>query len=260
MSNLTIYRGWLEPGRYVWSPFVTKLEARLRFANIPYKTAAGSVKTGPRGKIPYVEITDVDASSSIGDSTLIIKHLVERDILPDLNSSLPPSDKAHDLALRALLEDKAYFYNGHERWIENYYTMRDHVLSAIPYPIRILVGNIAYRGTVRTLHGQGTGRYTADEIRLFRREVWEAVNDLLVASKAKRSTTPSSSDRERPFWILGGEEPTEADTTVYGFVVSSLICDAGPRTRELMMEFPAIREYARRIHDVYFPEYEVWSE
>jgi hypothetical protein len=74
MPNLTLYRGWLEPNRYVWSPFVTKLEARLRFANAPYKAASGSVRTAPKGKIPYIEITDEDSSNSIGDSTLIIKH------------------------------------------------------------------------------------------------------------------------------------------------------------------------------------------
>jgi len=114
MSTITIYRGWLEPGRYVWSPFVTKGEARLRFANITYKTAVGTPKTAPKGKIPYIAITDgneAETSTSIGDSTLIIKHLVERNILPDLNGDLAPELKANDLAIRALLEDKAYFYN-----------------------------------------------------------------------------------------------------------------------------------------------------
>lgn len=114
MLNLTLYRGWLEPNRYVWSPFVVKLEARLRFAGVPYKTASGSVKTAPKGKIPYIEITNGDDGStpaSIGDSTLIIKHLIERGTLQDLNAGLSRSDRAHDLAARALLEDKLYFYN-----------------------------------------------------------------------------------------------------------------------------------------------------
>ncbi|KAL3436680.1 hypothetical protein BDV09DRAFT_43489 [Aspergillus tetrazonus] len=256
MLNLTLYRGWLEPNRYVWSPFVVKLEARLRFAGVPYKTASGSVKTAPKGKIPYIEITDGDDGStpaSIGDSTLIINHLIERGILQDLNAGLSRSDRAHDLAARALLEDKLYFYNTRERWTENYYTMRDHVLSAIPYPIRVLVGLLIYRSTVQTLHGQGTGRYSADEIEKFREEVWGAVNDLLVASKVK------AQDRAGPFWVLGGETPTEADATVFGFVVSALICEAGPKTKELVMGLPVTREYARRIHDTYFPDYE-WVE
>lgn len=66
------------------------------------------------GKIPYIEIADgneAETTTSIGDSTLIIKHLAERQILPDLNGDLAPELKANDLAIRALLEDKAYFYN-----------------------------------------------------------------------------------------------------------------------------------------------------
>ncbi|KAL4917841.1 hypothetical protein BDW62DRAFT_201394 [Aspergillus aurantiobrunneus] len=242
-------RGWHDPGRYVWSPFVIKLEARLRFANIPYKTASGSVKTAPKGKVPYTEITDPSNenpsstgsdTTSIGDSSLIIKHLVERNILPDLNGDVYPPQRAHDLALRALLEDKAYFYN------------KTTTPCAIPYAVRIVVGLLIYRSTVQTLQGQGTGRYSAEEIRGFRVEAWEAVNDLLVALKAKTQSG------DAPFWVLGGEEPTEADTTVFGFVVSALICDAGPKTRELVNEFPVITEYARRIHDAYFPDYERW--
>ncbi|KAL3468206.1 hypothetical protein BJX64DRAFT_283085 [Aspergillus heterothallicus] len=253
MPSLTLYRGWLEPNRYVWSPFVTKLEARLRFASVPYKAVSGSVKTAPKGKIPYIEIRDEHSTSSIGDSTLIIKHLVERNILTDLNGPLSPPERAQDLALRALLEDKAYFYN-----TQNYYTMRDHALSAIPYAIRIIVGLLIYRGTVQTLHGQGTGRYTEEEIQEFRIEAWNAVNDLLVASKAKANG--HGSDGKGPFWILGVDQPTEADATLFGFVVSGLVSTAGPKMKKLMLGFPVILDYARRIHDAYFPDYELWEE
>ncbi|KAL2845736.1 hypothetical protein BJY01DRAFT_178604 [Aspergillus pseudoustus] len=253
MPILTLSRGWLEPNRYVWSPFVTKLEARLRFARVPYKAVSGSVRTAPKGKIPYIEITDKNSSSSLGDSTLIIKYLVERNILPDLNGPLSPSERAHDLALRALLEDKAYFYNTRERWTENYYTMRDHALSAIPYPIRVLVGLLIYRSTAQTLNGQGTGRYTDDEIQGFRVETWEALNDLLAASKTK-------AHGEGPFWILGGDEPTEADAALFGFVVSGLVSTAGPKMKAVVLGFPVILEYARRIHAAYFPDYELWEK
>ncbi len=53
-GNLVIHRGWPEQGVYVVSPFVIKLEARLRFAGLPYKTEAGSSFRAPKGKIPYV--------------------------------------------------------------------------------------------------------------------------------------------------------------------------------------------------------------
>lgn len=103
--------------------------------------------------------------------------------------------------------------------------MRDHVLGAIPYSARIVVGFLIYCSTVQTLHGQGTGRYTDEEVQGFRSELWTAVNDLLVASRAKKAANLAEF-KEKLFWVLGGEEPSEADAAVFEFVVSGLLCDA----------------------------------
>ena len=70
-----------------------------------------------------------------------------------------------------------------------------------------------------TLYGQGTGRFTAEEISKFKKEVWENVNALLTDSSQKRGSGGL-------FFVLGGEGPTEADTTLFGFVASGLVCDA----------------------------------
>lgn len=116
--DITLYRGWKAPGAYVWSPFVTKLEARLRFAGLSYRSEAGSLREAPKGKIPYVSMIEGDgageksaAPTVLGDSTLITRKLVADGILNDLNANLSPTEKAHDLAIRALLEDKLYFYS-----------------------------------------------------------------------------------------------------------------------------------------------------
>lgn len=47
----------------------------------------------------------------LADSTLIIKRLIEWGVLPDLNARLAPTERAQDLGLRALLEEKFYFYS-----------------------------------------------------------------------------------------------------------------------------------------------------
>lgn len=99
--------------------------------------------------------------------------------------------------------------------------MRDHVLWSLPYPVRVLVGLIIYRNTTATLHGQGTGRFSAEEIAAFRREIWSSFHDLLLASKANRGAANAG-----PFWVLGGDHPTEADCALFGFIVSVLICKA----------------------------------
>lgn len=110
-SYLKLYRGWSHQGQYVWSSFVIKLEARLRFAGVHYGIEAGSPRTAPKGKIPYVEFPASNGAGPVrmGDSALIIKHFVEMGFLPDLNDKLSTEDQARDLATRALLEDKLYF-------------------------------------------------------------------------------------------------------------------------------------------------------
>lgn len=103
----------------------------------------------------------------------------------------------------------------------NYYTMRPGVLWAMPYPVQIIVGLLVYRKTARTLSGQGTMLYTYEEIGAFRKEIWESINDLLIESKSKQK-----SGSDDPFWVLGGDQPSEADATLFGFVSSALVCTA----------------------------------
>ncbi|KAH7041420.1 uncharacterized protein B0I36DRAFT_345027 [Microdochium trichocladiopsis] len=267
-SQLTLFRGWDEKGRHVWSPFVIKLEARLRFADLKYTTAVGSPRTAPKGKIPYLDVTDTQdgVTSQFSDSSLIIADLMDAGLLPALNDDLDAVQRSHDLALRAMLEDKLYFYHTRERWIENYYTMRDYALWSAPYPVRVVVGLMVYRKTNAMLHGQGTGRFSADEIAKFKLGIWTSINDLLVESRSGGSAG-AANDRE-PFWALGGERPTEADCTLFGFVVSvmtSTACDkhilltpqdSGPESRRIVQRFPVILDFASRIQDKYFPDYE----
>ncbi|KAI2468610.1 hypothetical protein F4781DRAFT_432136 [Annulohypoxylon bovei var. microspora] len=254
--DVTVFRGW-------------KDSARLRFAGVKYTTEAGSLKAAPKGKIPYIECRDLSSISApaaheespgsrvpLGDSALIAKALTEWNVLPDLNGALNPSNRSHDMGLIALLENKLNFYHARERWIQNYYTMRDHTLWSIPYPIRVVVGLIIYRDNNAMLHAQGTGRFTDEEIDEFRHEIWEGLSALLTASQSNSSKL---SDNDMPFWILGGDHPTEADTCLFGFIVSALICTAGPDSQKEVRKFPILLDYAERIHNCYFPDYEKWA-
>lgn len=113
ITELKVHRGWPSQGSHVWSPFVVKLEARLRFANVPYTTGPGGPRGAPKGKIPYVEFQPQGGEGVVqmGDSSLIARHFVEEGVLPDLNGRLSPEDRARDLATRALLEEKLCFYH-----------------------------------------------------------------------------------------------------------------------------------------------------
>lgn len=111
-ASITISRGFKESSSYVWSPFVTKLEARFRFSGVPYSVDSGGPRQAPRGKIPYVTVAAGEQDPfTLSDSTLIVSELVKDGTLDDLNANLSATQRAQDLAIRALLEDKLNFYH-----------------------------------------------------------------------------------------------------------------------------------------------------
>ncbi|KAF2999920.1 hypothetical protein E8E13_008899 [Curvularia kusanoi] len=254
-QRIAIYRGADLPNQYTWSPFVSKLEFRCRLSGLKYACEIGFPPSGPKGKIPYVQLTLPGQTSLwLSDSTLIAKDFIGKGLLRDLNASLSVIDRGHDLAIRALMEDKLAFYDTHERWVKNYYIMRDHAMSKLPYPARIIAGTLAYRGIIQRLHEQGTGRFSDAEISFFTREIWQAINGLLEVS------LEAQQGERGCFWILGGKDPSEADSSVFGFIVANLVSDSAPWSRSLLTnEFPTTVEYAKRIHKRYFPDYQMWG-
>lgn len=98
--------------------------------------------------------------------------------------------------------------------------MRDEVMASIPYPIRVIVGYLAWRKNNAGLHSQGTGRFSTEEIHSFRDKIWHSIDDLLAESRHKTSSG------QKVFWASGGKGPTEADTSLFGFVIAGFVCDA----------------------------------
>ena len=125
---ITVYRGEANYGKHAWSPFVVKLETRLRLGKRAYNAEVGSMVEAPKGKVPYVRVqqqesqggndnnavsakatNDKSKSKLLADSTLITSKFIHEGLLEDLNTNLGPLERTQDLALRALLEDKLYF-------------------------------------------------------------------------------------------------------------------------------------------------------
>lgn len=98
--------------------------------------------------------------------------------------------------------------------------MRANGFGAFPCPLQVVIGFMAYRSMNSRLYGQGTGRSSGEEISSFRKQIWESLNALLIELKLK------SVERESPFWLLGGTEPSERDSVLFAFIVSVLVCKA----------------------------------
>lgn len=89
--------------------------------------------------------------------------------------------------------------------------------------MQIVVGLLIHRKVMASLHGQGTGRYSAEEITTFKKLIWVNVNELLVESRTKLAKTAAN---DAVFWALGHDEPSEADAVLFGFVVSAVVSTA----------------------------------
>lgn len=123
--------------------------------------------------------------------------------------------------------------------------------------MRVVIGQLAYRSAKTTLYGQGTLRLSDGEARAVKVEIWESVSAVLArvlrsknsssssstgsstgsmpsgrrtrgskTSQAATATTTTTTTAAPPFWFLGGDAPTEIDTTLFGFIVSVVLCTA----------------------------------
>ncbi|KAK3393864.1 hypothetical protein B0H63DRAFT_459413 [Podospora didyma] len=254
--RLILYSFDKDNTQHHFSSFVTKLQFRLRYAGITYESAFGSRPQAPKGKIPYVRFLD-DSNELMGDSTLVAKRLIDAGEMEDLNAALSPEVRAHDLCLRSMIEDNMYFLLLYERWNENHKAMRDdgpwaHLRGGIRH---VFVGFV-FRFVRLMLYFQGTGRHSPEEIKRFQTEAIGALADLATAAKDKttgRDTEPGQ--QKTPFWILGGEKPTEADFSLFGYLSGLLVTPTQPATVALIKSHPALVDYVERIHKTYFADF-----
>ena len=91
--NITLYRGFPVSNKFTSSPFVSKLELRLRQGD-----DEGSAEKSPTAQV-------------LGESTLITQELVREGVLEDINAHLSLVKKAQDLALWGMLEDRLYWFH-----------------------------------------------------------------------------------------------------------------------------------------------------
>jgi len=104
---LIIYSLDREHKQHSFSVYVTKLQLRLRHGGVPYENDIGNRGDSPKKKFPYVRF--LETGELMGDSALITERLVRDGKLEDLSAQLSPEQKAMDLCLRVMVEDRLYY-------------------------------------------------------------------------------------------------------------------------------------------------------
>ncbi|XP_066272996.1 failed axon connections homolog [Branchiostoma lanceolatum] len=218
------------------SPFCLKLEMYLRLADIPYENVYKSLgmEPGPKGKIPWIEYN----GRAMADSGLIIQFFKE-ELEIDLNRPLSTTDRAISRAFVKMLEENTYWGLVYFRWIENFDVIGS--LFEVGWFMHNVLLRRAARGLSKTLWAQGIGRHSPEDIYAITEKDIMAVSEFL---------------GEKPFFM--GEEPTEADATVYGFMAEILW--AAPESSDLYAlvteKCPNVREYCVRMTRRYWQDWE----
>jgi glutathione S-transferase len=215
------------------SPFCMKLETWLRMTGLPFEIVrVVDPRKGPKGKVPWIE----DQGRSIADSALIIEYLTKAYGDP-LSTSLGAEDRATLLALRRMIEEHLYWAIAYGRFLdlEVWPSTKTQFLAGFPAPLRPLVGRLVRRTIAKSLHLQGLGRHSQEEI-------YRLACDDLSALSAFLG--------DKPYFF--GEKPTEIDATAYGFLAQILWAPGPRRAREHMTQTRNLPAFCERMKQAYY--------
>ncbi len=217
------------------SPFVAKARILFKLSGIDPALKPANFKIAPKGKIPYID----DDGRLIADSGFIDLHLQKKTGI-DFDAGLTPEQKGIGWALQKLCEDQLYWMIVRDRWLEpeNFEKGPATFFQAAPAPIRPLIKWMLKKRLTKTLHGQGTSRYTRDERKQLATRSLESISAVL-GSKA---------------WLFG-EMPHSADATVAAFIISALCPLFDTDILEAARAQPNLVAYRDRALKTFFPEF-----
>jgi glutathione S-transferase len=215
------------------SPFVTKVEMLLKMANLPYRTDTTGFGKAPKGKLPYIE----DDGTVVSDSTFIRWHL-EKKYGIDFDKGLDASQKATAWAFEKMAEDQLYWIVVDERWMDdaNFRKGPAKFFERVPAPMRPFVTAMVRRKLRATLHGQGIGRHSPDEILALATRSIDAIADCL---------------GDKPFFM--GSEPTGVDATMFAFACAVLCPHFETRGRAVAERRDNLSRYVGRMTARFYP-------
>ena len=216
------------------SPFVMKAEVLLKMSGLPFRTDTRGFGNAPKGKLPYLD----DDGTRVADSTFMRWHLEKRHGI-DFDRGLSAEQRGAGWAFEKLAEDHLYWTAVHARWMDagNFAKGPKQFFARAPALIRPLVIAKVRRDIRRTLHGQGLGRHTQDEIVALGTRGIDAVADYLGA---------------KPYFM--GDEPAGVDATMFAFTAGILCPLFETPLRTAAERHDNLRRYVGRMTARYYPE------
>jgi glutathione S-transferase len=210
-----------------------KVETWLRMTGLPFEVVrVVDPRKGPKGKVPWIE----DQGRTIADSAFIIEYL-EGAYGDRLDAGLGAEQRATSLALQRLIEEHFYWTIAHGRFLDDevWPSTKTQFLAGFPAPLRPLVGRLVRKTVAKSLHLQGLGRHSQEE--LYRL----GCDDLTALSKFLGNKS-----------YFFGDKPTELDATAYGFLAQVLWAPGARRIREHMEQTRNLPAFCERMKQSYY--------
>jgi glutathione S-transferase len=213
------------------SPFVIKCETQLRMLGVELAYAMADLESVPKHKAPYVR----DGEQLIQDSTFIRFHF-EKKLGKDLDAGLTLEQRGVAWSVERLLEDRLTLIAAMERWLEadNFRRGPAQFFARVPEAARAKVCEQVQTDLRAMYVRHGIGRHTREErMQLAARDI-EAVARVL---------------GDKPY--LFGSEPTAADASAFGVLVSCGTRFFSSELPDLIDAHPALRPYLARMESRY---------
>ncbi|MEP1209662.1 MAG: glutathione S-transferase family protein [Rhizobiaceae bacterium] len=211
------------------SPFGMKADALLTMSGLPYQKEFGNLLKAPRKKFPVLK-TDRDL---VPDSAHI-QSFLEQQYGVDFDDHLSTEELAIANGFRRLIEDHLYFLNLHFRWKEHGGAIKQAFFGDAPAPLRGLIFRKVQKTIFNTLHLQGLGRHTRNELIGFIDEDVKALADHM---------------GDKPYFM--GSLPSSIDASLYGTLHNMLDSDLETPGKRAVQKHQNLVDYCDRFrHNV----------
>lgn len=239
--SLKLYCMTKDPSAPSLSSYCEKVEALLRATGFTdYTLQFTTSSSAPKGKLPYVEYKhDESKTDTIADSHLIVRYLIDNEIVQDPDSKLTAAQRADSRAWQAWTEELVYGIVVFERWNrpENFAATKA-VLPISPW-IRPFLAWYMRRSILSAFWSTGIARHSDEDRSRLAREYFEGLEARLEGKE-----------------YFHGNEPTVIDTVLYAFLANTVSMPGNPETTAYVLGSERLRKYTARLSRMWFPEYE----
>ena len=175
------------------SPFVVKVDLFMRMAGIEFESENdfNNLKKSPKGKLPFIE----DNGKKVGDSAQILNYLTQTYHL-SLDDHLTEQQKAQAMLATHCIDESLYWCLVYSRWIHEptWQVIKEGFFSKLPIPIKWFLPSVIQKDVKKTLHRQGYGRHSMDELVDKSDQVFSSLSMILGDNDYFFGDTPSSFD------------------------------------------------------------------